>query len=628
MANLVPCPALDCCDPDPFGYSITSGRTYQNNEGSFIFDCPPGFICNPNAYPVTILVSRGDIPWQPPPYNPFDPAPAVLRFPGCQSEIVVEVPVGSSQAGYDSIVNGILAQATAQEAACREARYRQQAAKKVFYNVSVTASCPSGQVLTNVSAVLPKGITISGNSLVLAASRFASKKSQSDADTQATTYLTQYFNGALADGSLTCSIPAGCVAPAVPDSPCDLGVADNTVLATTSIPDLTILNATSSFGTFDVMQFSLEYVSGCYTYDVLCGGVTPAIEYTTLGHVFTYSNGFSSVNLTQSGGDRSDHGGGCVPQPADCSYVSGVNSFAFSHTGGVVALKFDGHGGYGGVTRHNGSPNPTWRLRRTKKLAVTMPTRVRIKNFAFVQDALVACTGAFAGGVANLWDGTFDVVSQDFFNYTFLPTFPVQGLQLNGKRLTNSTKVYHDVGAQPTPTGCAWILAVDFGTGAAWVGIGGGGLSPIGTYVFRTDVNGWGLCNQKTDALAATPVALPVNTLTGIILTASANGAFPTIDGVAIPLNGRVLVTMETDQRKNGLYTLTQVGSGATPWKLTRTADADTSAEVTQGIFVKVTGGVLNVGCFFKQTTLDPITLGTTPLVWLKVPSTLVIESF
>lgn len=81
--------------------------------------------------------------------------------------------------------------------------------------------------------------------------------------------------------------------------------------------------------------------------------------------------------------------------------------------------------------------------------------------------------------------------------------------------------------------------------------------------------------------LAATTAALPAHTAAATTLTATANGVFPAIDGVTIPLGGRVLVKNEATASSNGVYTLTTVGSAGTAWVLTRAADYDTTAELT-----------------------------------------------
>jgi len=80
-----------------------------------------------------------------------------------------------------------------------------------------------------------------------------------------------------------------------------------------------------------------------------------------------------------------------------------------------------------------------------------------------------------------------------------------------------------------------------------------------------------------------------------------------TVDGVALVAGDRVLVKDQTTGANNGIYV---VASGA--WS--RAADADTSAEVTAGMFVFVTEGTVNADSGWTLTTNDTITLGTTAL--------------
>lgn len=82
-----------------------------------------------------------------------------------------------------------------------------------------------------------------------------------------------------------------------------------------------------------------------------------------------------------------------------------------------------------------------------------------------------------------------------------------------------------------------------------------------------------------------------------------------TIDGVAVIAGDRVLVKNQTAGQDNGIYV---VAAGA--W--TRSTDADTSAEVNSGMFTFVEEGTANGDSGWVLTTNNPITLGTTPLVF------------
>jgi hypothetical protein len=101
----------------------------------------------------------------------------------------------------------------------------------------------------------------------------------------------------------------------------------------------------------------------------------------------------------------------------------------------------------------------------------------------------------------------------------------------------------------------------------------------------------------------------------GATLTADTNRAFTTLDGVSSWSTGeRILVKDQTNATQNGIYTLTTVGSGSTPWVLTRAVDADNNpaGELATGDFCFVTSGTTNGSKGFILSTNGTITLGTT----------------
>lgn len=138
-----------------------------------------------------------------------------------------------------------------------------------------------------------------------------------------------------------------------------------------------------------------------------------------------------------------------------------------------------------------------------------------------------------------------------------------------------------------------------------------------------------GLSDPKESARVATTAALPSATYAngtngvGATLTADANGAFPSVDGVALSQDERILVKNQAAGLENGIYTLTQVGDGGNPWILTRAEDANEGSAhasegdanlVSQGMFVNVSEGTLNGSLGYLLTTADPISLGVTAL--------------
>ncbi len=135
-----------------------------------------------------------------------------------------------------------------------------------------------------------------------------------------------------------------------------------------------------------------------------------------------------------------------------------------------------------------------------------------------------------------------------------------------------------------------------------------------------------GLSDPKDAVRVATTAALSACTYdngtggVGATLTADANGALPSIDGVALSVADRLLVKDQAAGLQNGIYVVTDLGDGSNPWILTRSEDANNSgsdsAAVTQGMFVPVAQGTANGALGYMLTTPNSITLGTTSLTF------------
>ncbi len=121
----------------------------------------------------------------------------------------------------------------------------------------------------------------------------------------------------------------------------------------------------------------------------------------------------------------------------------------------------------------------------------------------------------------------------------------------------------------------------------------------------------------KASVRVATATHLSAFTRVGDVLTADANGAL-VVDGVTLTSADRVLVKNETNSNApfNGIYEVTDTGGASTPWVLTRSADANSNAEVTAGLFTFVEEGSTNADSGWVLTTNNSITLGTTDLAF------------
>lgn len=133
--------------------------------------------------------------------------------------------------------------------------------------------------------------------------------------------------------------------------------------------------------------------------------------------------------------------------------------------------------------------------------------------------------------------------------------------------------------------------------------------------------------DRKQSVRVGTTTALPTNTRSGNVLTASSNGAFPTVDGISLSAGEDILVMHEggggsaytgTANANNGIYVVTSLGSVGTPWVLTRRSDADADSEVTTGMMCAISEGTQNLNSEWTMITDDPITLNTTAIQFTK----------
>lgn len=133
-----------------------------------------------------------------------------------------------------------------------------------------------------------------------------------------------------------------------------------------------------------------------------------------------------------------------------------------------------------------------------------------------------------------------------------------------------------------------------------------------------------------TSVVAASTGALTVtysNGTGGVGATLTNAGAQATfaLDITNPTVGQRVLIKDQASAFQNGIYTVTDVGSGSTNWILTRASDFDTPGTgpnfIQTGAAVYVSGGTSNGATSWVMNTTGTITVGSTSLVWAQISS-------
>ena len=138
-----------------------------------------------------------------------------------------------------------------------------------------------------------------------------------------------------------------------------------------------------------------------------------------------------------------------------------------------------------------------------------------------------------------------------------------------------------------------------------------------------SNVNYHAACNYGTTADLGSVTYNNGSSGVGATITKTSPFATFAVDGANPSVGQRILVKNETSGQYNGIYTVTNVGSGSTAWILTRATDYDQTGaganEIAPGDTTFIISGTANAGTQWVQTTDFPITIGTTPLTFVQI---------
>lgn len=155
--------------------------------------------------------------------------------------------------------------------------------------------------------------------------------------------------------------------------------------------------------------------------------------------------------------------------------------------------------------------------------------------------------------------------------------------------------------------------------GVGTVDVNGAKITSVGAPAADTDAATKAYVDSVAQGLRAVPAAKAATTgnLTATYnhaagtLTATGNGAFPTVDGVTFAQGDNLVVKNQTNAYQNGSYILTTVGSAGAPWVLTRCSFWNEQSEIP-GMFEFVTAGTTLENTGWVTTVPSDFTFGST----------------
>jgi trimeric autotransporter adhesin len=309
------------------------------------------------------------------------------------------------------------------------------------------------------------------------------------------------------------------------------------------------------------------------------GGVSPPFWQAPIGGgTVTSINLTAGTGISVSGGPITTSGSIAVVNTAPDQVVTLTGAGLATVTGTYPNFTITASGGTGTVSSVAASGGTTG-LTFTGSPITTSGTLTLGGTLAVANGG----TGATSAGAALTSLGAAASGANTDITSIALTTGTISGTPTNGTDIVNKT--YADTIA----SGINFHQAVRLAT-----------TTTLPAYIYNNGASGVGA------------------TITGVV-----NGAL-SIDGVAAVVGNRVLIKNEIGAAEayNGVYTVTQVGSGVAVYILTRATDYNTAGtgvnQIDQGDFFLVTAGTTLANTSFVQQTPLPIVVGTTGLTFIQ----------
>jgi len=138
---------------------------------------------------------------------------------------------------------------------------------------------------------------------------------------------------------------------------------------------------------------------------------------------------------------------------------------------------------------------------------------------------------------------------------------------------------------------------------------GGGTVQGLPLPVNGTDAANKNYVDAAVNGLSWKQAVRVATTTAGTLATSFSNGS--SVDGITIATNDRILIKNQASATENGIYIVNATGAP------TRSSDANTGAELVAAT-VYVDQGTVNADTGWTMTTIAPITIGTSNIVWIQ----------